>query len=182
MIKKGNYQTPDSSKQSRASSSTNRLLFIVVVGLAALVTFQYRDKIRLPKFIPSFPTRQAPTPTPTPTALMQGKETYSISQASDNAGPKITKAEIDPLDPKVGGKQTITIHSNFTKPVTAVTVSIKTDNKTFPLTLTRVSGTDTNGQWQTSWTVEDTFLYTYIMTITAQSGDASSKVDLAIRS
>lgn len=160
------------------------ILVVIAIGLGAAVFMKFKNDITFPKL--PFSQKQtgsnSPNPTPTPTALMQGKETYSISQASNNTGPKITKAEIDPLDPKIGQKQTITIHSNFSQPLTGVTISVKTDHKVFPLTLSKVSGTDTDGQWQTSWTVEDSVLYTYIMTITAVSGGASSNVDLAIRS
>lgn len=130
-------------------------------------------------------TAASPTPTPrgTPTPLKKGKETYYISQSSSVKGPKITQVTLDPLDPKNGEKQTITVKALHSGPVTQVKISLMSDNKTQTLSsLSLVSGTNLEGEWQVSWTVDDTILYKYILKITATGGGVQSSVDLAIRS
>lgn len=122
-----------------------------------------------------------PTPTPTPTLLLHGKETYTISQGPEVKGPKITRAVIDPLDPQTGQNQTVTVKVNHQAPVLSVGLKLTTDNKNKTFPLTRISGTDTDGEWQGSWIMEDTYLYNYLMEITAKTTADQSSVMLTIR-
>lgn len=127
------------------------------------------------------PPSATPSPRPTPAPILQGKETYSIGQASDAKGPKITQAVFEPHDPAVGQTQKITIKTSHSQPVTAVELVIKSDNKTQTQNLTLASGTAADGSWSASWTVNDTHLYIYVVTVKAKSTDGESAVDISIR-
>lgn len=120
-----------------------------------------------------------PTPTPTPTYLAPGKQVYNVSTTS--SGPKVSQATFDPQDPARGQKQTVTIKANHTSPIQSVSIKLTTDNKsqTYPLRLT--SGTNLSGSWEGSWTIDDTYLYTYIFDVTAASGSEQTSVAITIR-
>lgn len=120
------------------------------------------------------PYPAGPTPTPTPTKLKAGKDTYTISQPPNTPGPRIATLTLDPLDPKVNDKQTITAHIEYNTPVASVFVEYTSDNKKRTLPLTLASGTNTNGDWQTTWTVDDTVLYTYGVIVTATGSDGAA--------
>ena len=123
-----------------------------------------------------------PTPTPTPTKLIDGSDTYYISRAAGAPGPNVTTLTLDPLDPKQKQHQTLTAHVIFDTPVTSVTITFESDHKTRDLPpFTLKSGTNTNGDWQTSWDVDDTILYRYFMTVTAVSGNQKSKTSVGPR-
>lgn len=122
------------------------------------------------------------TPKKTPAPLKQGKGTYNISQGSEVSGPRITQVSLDPLDPKKGEKQTISVKTFHTSPITQVKITLVSDNKTQTLPpLSLVSGTNLDGEWQVTWTVDDTVLYKYILTITSASSSGQSSVEVAPR-
>lgn len=112
--------------------------------------------------------------------IKQGTETYNISQGKTD-GPKISKATVNPHDPKEGTKQTITVFANHTKPITWVKVTVYSDNKIDVHDLSLSSGTNLNGTWSGSWTISDTHLYKWGFVI--ESGDSinQSKVGIAVR-
>ncbi|HSV94428.1 MAG TPA: hypothetical protein VLH94_00420 [Spirochaetia bacterium] len=127
---------------------------------------------------PTVPT--IPLPTQKIIPIKQGEEIYSISQGKTD-GPKITKAIINPHDPKEGIKQTVTIFANHTKPISWVKVTVYSDNKTEIRDLALSSGTSLSGTWSGSWTTNDTHLHKWGFLI--ESGDTinQSKVGIAIR-
>jgi hypothetical protein len=125
---------------------------------------------------------KGPTPTPTPTYLKPGKETYTVSQASEMKGPKITSVTFDPHDPQSGSKQTISLTATSKSPVKTISIEFASDNKKRTLELSRVGGSDTDGQWETSWTTDDTILYKYILTIISEDANSISKLIIAPRS
>ncbi len=177
-------KTKSAKKLSQELSLTRtRILLIIAVVLGLAVVSLYKDQLQ--QLLSSFPLRLPKefgakvTPTPTPTALKAGKETYTISQSGDTKGPRITRLELDPLEPKQGTIQNIAVVTSFSSPITAVSVTVKTDNKTRTVELSKSSA---EGAWSGSWTVDDSLLYTYIMTIVSKSGSATSSVDVAIRS
>lgn len=167
---------------------SNMLLAILILIAVGLGYYVWRTST---KGLPLFPNKvprvteisTTPTPkvSPTPSKLKQGKETYSITQGPAEKGPDITQAVIDPLEPQKGQKVTMTISVNSTKPADSVTIELETDTmkKSYPLTL--VSGTNLDGQWQATWTVEDTLLYQYVAKIEARSGSELSDFVLTIR-
>lgn len=102
-----------------------------------------------------------PSPLPTPKPLPTGSQTYNISHGESVVGPKPTKATINPLDPKIGDTQTLTIQVSHDKPVTKASITLLTDNAKQELPLQLISGTTSEGVWQASWTMEDSYDYSY---------------------
>jgi len=119
-----------------------------------------------------------------PTALQKtipsGKKTFSVS-SSKKSGPQFQGGTIDPYDPKLKSNQTISVSITSNKPVTTANFIIKTDNMSRKVPMGIVSGTALNGVWAGIWTVDDSYLYTYIASITATDGSDGNKVDLTLR-
>lgn len=114
---------------------------------------------------------QGETQKPPPTPLKKGKGEYNISQ-SNPAGPRIFGLSLDPLDPKKGREQTVVVQTSYTSPIEKVEITLQSDNLTQDLPpLTLASGTAYGGGWQVTWTVNDTVLYKYILTITSTGSD-----------
>lgn len=89
---------------------------------------------------------------------------------------------VDPYDPAAGGQQTLTIAVKDSSPVTAVTAVVKTDHNTStPNQLKLTSGTATDGQWAGTWTINDSYLYTYNLVLTATSARGQSTVEITLR-
>lgn len=122
-----------------------------------------------------------PTPTPTPTELKSGSETYTISQSSNVTGPRISRLTLDPLDVKQGQTQVLTVRASSPQGISAVSIEFQSDNKTESLVLSQTGGTTQDGDWQTTWTLDDTVLYKYILTISATGAAGKSSVIVAPR-
>ena len=120
------------------------------------------------------------TPVPSPRPIPSGKKTFSVSSAK-KTGPQFQGGAIDPYDPKVNSTQTITVAITSSKPVTTGTLTMKTDTKTRDVPMSIVSGTATNGVWAGTWTVDDTYLYTYTVTIIATDNTETNTVELTLR-
>ena len=92
------------------------------------------------------------------------------------------KGTINPYDPEIGGKQRLTIAIADTVPVTKVVAILKTDKKTSePHALLPETGTNMSGSWTGEWVVDDSYLYTYILSIQATSASGTSSVDITLR-
>lgn len=111
--------------------------------------------------------------------IAQGEQTYTV----DGSGkPQLVSVLIDPHDPIVGAMQTVRATLRDSSPITSVTAVIKSDNglRTFPLD--RISGTDLDGVWASSWVTADTHNQDYVITIRATDASGSSdKYDITIR-
>ncbi len=163
----------------------------ITAGLAILVVaasfwgwwiFQNRSlRSPRPKKAPTVSSLPTPTPTPTPQQIYRGRATYRVSQGS-KVGPRITEVTFDPHDPKKAEVQTVDVKVAHTQPVSSVSIHLYTDQQEKDLVLKLVSGTAQNGTWQTAWNVDNTVLYRYMYTITAQAADGASKVDVTLRS
>jgi hypothetical protein len=124
-------------------------------------------------------TNPGPTATPEPKPIPHGKTDFFVSVGSNVKGPRMGKGTVDPYDPQNGTKQTVTIEANDTTPVQSVVLVVKTDHKTSAeIPLEQVAGTK---NWRGSWTVDDTYLYTYQLTIKATSASGTSSVDVLLR-
>lgn len=119
---------------------------------------------------------------PSPRPLASGKQTYLVS-GSKTGAPKATEVVIDPLDPAQNASQTVTVKviSLDGTPVSEVEVNMITDNKekTYPLKL--VSGTNLDGSWQGTWTLEDSYDYLYQAAIKAKNAKSEWTVTLSFR-
>ena len=124
-----------------------------------------------------------PTNTPTPKPIPHGKTTFSVSLSQKVPGPRIGQGFIDPYDPALGGKQTLTIEiNNFDKSVEKVVAVLTTDNKVSPeYQLKQIDGAENKGHWQGSWTVNDSYLYNYLLTVKATGPNGTSKIDITLR-
>lgn len=127
-------------------------------------------------------TKPVNSPTPSPKPIPHGMKNFYVSIGSEVKGPRMGKGTIDPYDPAVGGKQRLTIEVNDTVPVQKVVATLKTDKKTSePHMLTAGAGVTTKGNWSGEWTVDDSYLYTYILSIQATSASGTSSVDITLR-
>lgn len=123
-----------------------------------------------------------PSPTPTPRPLRgSGKIHFSVSGGSKNT-PTISEGWLDPIDPKRGEKQVLTIViSSENAPVTSVVATFKSDNEIrhFPLQIT--TGTTTNGTWQGEWMINDSYAYRYRLDVEATSDSGVGKAAVMAR-
>jgi len=120
-----------------------------------------------------------PTSTPQPKPIPKGKTDFFVSVGNNIKGPRMGKGTIDPYDPGVNAMQTMTIEVSDTVPVEKVVVLLKTDNKTSSeMALEPVPGTK---NWKGTWTIDDSYLYTYELTIKATSASGTSSVDVLLR-
>jgi len=121
-----------------------------------------------------------PSATPIPRPIPRGKTGFTIS-SGDEGGPQTGSGFIDPYDPEVGEKQTISITVKDNQPVTSVSVTMKTDNglKEYPMKL--AEGTATDGRWEGTWAVEDTHLYMYHAILKAVGAKGESLADITLR-
>lgn len=127
-------------------------------------------------------TKPINSPTPSPKPIPHGPKNFYVSIGSEVKGPRMGKGTIDPYDPVVGGKQRVTIEVNDTVPVQKVVATIKTDKKTSePHMLTAAPGVTTKGNWSGEWVMDDSYLYTYILSIQATSASGTSSVDITLR-
>ena len=125
--------------------------------------------------------KPTPSPTASPRPIPHGKIGFTVGQ-SDKTVPQFARGFIDPYDPAKGGTQTVTIAVKHTQPVIGVTAVLKTDNNiSEPHPFKLISGSDTDGQWQGSWKVTDTYLYTYALVLNAESSDSSASVEVILR-
>jgi len=106
-----------------------------------------------------------------------GAQTYDVTSDS-TVNPKFTTVTLDPLDVQIGGVQVVTagVTGVDGDPVTSVTGSFLTDNQTTgPVSFSLISGTNIEGTWQGSWTMNDTYCYNYGADITATSSSGSTR-------
>lgn len=104
-----------------------------------------------------------PAPTPAPRPLPSGKQIYNLSHGENVVGPKISQVIVDPLDPSVGGTQIVTIKITHTSPVIEAKATLETDNMSKTYTFERIGGVDTDGTWQASWKMEDSYDQNYYL-------------------
>ncbi len=124
----------------------------------------------------------APTPSPTPTRLKQGKETYFISKGGSANEPTFSALTLDPHEPGRGQQQSIIVPLTSLSSIRSVNAIFVTDTKTRTIPLRLTDGTNLNGTWQMTWTVDDTLLYTYIIKIVAESENGATAVsEIGIR-
>jgi len=172
------------------------LILLILLGLIVLIVLKYYHAYRrkyqnqtaseeptaqteLYSKIPSSPPPPSPLLSPKP--IPHGKIGFSVSQA-DKTKPQFSQGEIDPYDPPKGGRQSVTISVRDEQPVSQVSAVLKTDNAVSqPVSFKLISGSDTDGTWQGSWTLTDTYLYTYNLVLTAVSSRGQASVEITLR-
>lgn len=174
-----------SSKKSDASEGQLIAFFVAILVIIGLTggAWMWMQRQQLPEEKTENLQSQLntiPTPTPKPKPIPHGKITFTASTTWP--GPKFSGGSFDPYDPSQGGSMVITVAASDTQPVQTMWATVKTDNKTSAkIPFTRVSGSDTNGEWQGTWKVDDTYLYTYIVTVEADSANGHTKDEIALR-
>jgi len=152
------------------------LFFILLILLVVFffIDFQFSEKQvqeSLRKFT-DYKTSQtletqtlspSPTPKPSPKPIPSGKQTYYLSHGKNVKGPKINQVIVDPLDPSASETQVITVKITYTSPVTSVKATLETDNMNKTYTFKHITGSNTDGTWQTSWIIKDSYDYTYYL-------------------
>lgn len=122
------------------------------------------------------------TPTPSPKPIPHGTTDFFVSVGKEVKGPRMGKGTISPYDPEIGANQKLTIAVSDTVPVTKVVATLKTDKKTSePHVLTLGTGTNLSGNWTGEWTMDDSYLYTYVLSVQATSASGTSTVDVTLR-
>lgn len=126
-----------------------------------------------------------PTPKPTPAPLKPDnglKGTYQVGMGSHD-GPTVSQVVFDPLDVKKGQTLNITVKTNFTSSISSVTAVLTEDSSTQDIAFSLSSGTNLDGVWSGSVTLNDSVDYKYILTITSKASNGkSSTVTVAPRS
>lgn len=176
------------SKKSKTNEVIGYVVILAVIAVVLAAIFYVYKAQKLSTLSPeesqttgnTDTTKSLPTPTPTPTKLFHGKDTYNLSGgAPDN--PHFPDVSIDPLDPAVGARQIYTVKITSKYPVTKAFLSIRTDTKTSQLPLSLTSGTADNGTWQASWTMPETYIYNYQITLTAQTAYTQGSATITVR-
>ncbi len=170
-------------KESRIGVDVIVLGFLFAIFLSLLSFYLYR-KYQFTKTNPSNPSAVVVTPlppSPTPRAIPHGKKGFTVGQA-DKTVPQFGRGFIDPYDPSIGAKQTLTIRVKHSTPVTKVTAVLQTDHETSkPYELHLQSGTQTDGEWSGVWSVNSPYSYTYVLVLTATSELKSAQVTITLR-
>lgn len=162
-------------------SKSSPLVFVVLVllGLGVIAYLLLKMNILSVKIdSPGSPkldgqTAVQPSPTPMPKPIGSGLITVDNSFGKDVTGPKMHQTLFDPIDPARGSKQTVTAKVRHTSPVTSVAATITTDTKNNELQFSLTTGTDTDGVWTATWTVDDTYEQQYYANFILKSSDGT---------
>jgi len=158
------------------------IVFIILKYFRPSIPSSLSQSSFLSKIFPSASApAPSPSPLPSPRPIPHGAKGFTVGQ-SDKTVPQFSKGSIDPYDPAPGATQTVTINVKHSQPITKITAVLKTDNASSqPYSFKLVKGSDTNGEWQGSWQVEDTYLYTYALTLNAASASDPASVTITLR-
>jgi hypothetical protein len=190
----------DKDKNNR-QKQTEILIFLVAVLAIVLLWYFYffnkpssknngnnqvntnNEAVVTEKILPTSITPSTLAPTLTPVPLLHGKQGFVVSVGRGSLGPKLGRGFIDPMDPQIGEKQTFTIEVNDQTQVKKVVASLVTDNKTSPeYELKQIDGTpNKKGNWQGSWTIDDSYLHKYLINLKAFGDKDVSSITITLR-
>jgi len=165
-------------KDGQSKNNTEKIILIVLVLILISSLVYYFQTVRPSNKSSRISTTQIVT-TPIPPPIPHGKTDFSTSLNNDNA-PKASQGYIDPYDPKVGETQKVAITLKDAK-VKWAKVTLQTDNQKKTYDMKLAEGTDSNGVWLGEWKVDDTYFYTYLLTIEAEGSKATGKVVINLR-
>ena len=174
-----------SSKSTDASEGQLIAFFIailVIVGVTGGV-WMWMQRQQTPSTESETPQAQIsrrPTPTIVPKKIPHGKTAFTATTTWP--GPKFTGGYFNPYDPARGTSMIISVTMNDTQTVQQVWATVTSDHKTsIRIPFKRTLGTDLAGEWQGTWKVDDSYDYTYIVTIEADSANGHTKDEIALR-
>lgn len=112
--------------------------------------------------------------------VASGERTFSVTTKEN---PKITQVVINPFNVNKYAWQEVktSIRETEGQPITEVVGEVRTNEMSFPFSLSLIEGTDIDGTWQGLWYNEDEYCQNYMLIITATSESGQSKVELAFR-
>jgi hypothetical protein len=153
------------------SGKISPILFValgVAVGLFGfflILANPYGWKLSLPSIIKSpsdtanLPKGVASAPTPY-LFLPQGKQTYNARGAAGKRSAAVS-ITYNPLDPQKNTNQTISATIESKETVSSVNLTVNTDKQKNIHVMKLISGTKTNGVWETTYKVTDTYEKVY---------------------
>ncbi len=130
------------------------------------------------------PTSIPPTKTPTSRPIKDipgGKQVYNVSNGPKVVGPKIQQITLDPQIPSPKDTQTVTITVKHDSPVTEATAYVETDNTVSKYPMKLIQGTTTDGTWQGSWKINDTYNYNYYIRFDLKSATGEYNNGIRLR-
>jgi len=121
------------------------------------------------------------TPTPTPTPI-SSDQYFTVAQPPGTT-PQFYEGTISPLFQQVGNTQTLTVNvAGVSADVSSVSATVKSDTKTQTYDAAMTTGTPADGTWVASWTVNDTTIKRYVITLDGKDVDGIlSTFDISIR-
>lgn len=173
------------SKIGKKRTARNQLATVIIgisfgVVIIAFFSARYYYSIKtLKKEIPASaaPTTEVEAGEPVPPVL-SGRQSYKLIT---NETPRFTEASIEPLDAPRGARQVITAKVESPSPVKSVSVAVITDSGEKNVNMRLTQGTEYNGVWSESHTVNDTYEKTYRFRFTATDQYDSSTVTITSR-
>jgi hypothetical protein len=130
------------------------------------------------------PPAETGTVSPTPTVVPKPYDvarSYNVSTSGLTTTHRITTVAFDPVYPKPGARQTVTVTIDNADDVTDVTVTMTGDHKTADLKLTKPTGTNPKQTWTGSWALPDTNDYDYSFKIKAIGSSGTHSIDVPFR-
>lgn len=119
-------------------------------------------------------------PTPEPIRIPSGRVGFTVSGGKPDA-PQFGRGYVDPYDPEEGQTQSFEISVSSQSPVTSVKAVIETDNQEQTIKMTLIEGANTQGVWKGSWTVNDSYLYTYNLALEADNEQGTQQTTITLR-
>jgi flagellar basal body-associated protein FliL len=157
--------TPASSAPSKLPVSKKKLIILISIFLlllaSAFLVYTYRFKDGKLELFGS-KTKPESSQSDKPIKLLpSGKQVYNFSHSKTVTGPKPSQAVIDPIDPQTNQQTHFEIKIAHPNPVDTVHATLITDNQQKDIKLKLKDGSKTDGTWAGTFTMKDSYNYTY---------------------
>lgn len=161
------------------------VLIAIGVVMAVLATLNFIPTDQLKKIfglpVPT-PSAAKPVKTVCPNyAIPKGAHTYLTSYGPGVTGPKRQTTTFDPLDPAVGQNQTVTVVLKNDSPVTDATATFFSDTTSQIAKFKLISGTTSEGTWQLTWKIKDSYNCQYLIKFNFVSSTGTYNGEMRIR-
>lgn len=165
-----------------------KILLALAGGFVLVVIFISANLSDLKNQLTNLPFFRTPTPTPfkyqgypVPALLPTGAVVYNGSRGSGSKGPDIYQITLDPIDPKKGTIQKISLKVKSVTDVSMMRVTAETDYRSDTYDANLVQGTKKDGVWQIEVPVNDSHDYIYRVTVEAKDAKDEFSVTLTVR-
>jgi len=156
-----------------ATRKISPVLYVILgisIGILGLVFFlanPFKIKVDLPgkPLTPEQAQKEGLVAISTPVLILpSGKQTYT-SQRAEGATSGVTSITYDPLDPKQGSKQTISLDVESLEELESVTITINSDTKSNVHVLKLIGQNENKSTWSTTFTINDSYQNIYNLNI-----------------